>query len=57
MSGTFGWYGPGTLLFQTDADLAPGTQYTASVSTAAKEFGGNPLTHPVAWSYRTGSSG
>ena len=47
MSGSFGWYGPDVLLFKPikpTADLAPGTQYTASVSTAAKELGGNPLT-------------
>ena len=39
VSGSFGWYGPGGLVFKPGADLAPGTQYTASVSTAAKESG------------------
>ena len=57
VSGAFGWYGPATLLFQPDADLAPGTQYTASVTTAAKDLAGNPLANPVTWSYTTGPSG
>ena len=57
VSGSFGWYGPAALIFQPDADLAPGTQYTASVSTAAKDLGGNPLANPVTWSYTTGASG
>ena len=57
VSGSFGWYGPGTLLFQANADLAPGTQYTASVSTAAKDLAGNPLGTPFGWSYTTGASG
>ena len=57
VSGAFGWYGPGVLLFKPDADLAPGTQYTASVSTAAKDLQGNTLANPVTWSYTTGASG
>ena len=57
VSGSFGWYGPGVLLFKPNADLAPGTQYTASVSTAAKDLRGNPLANPVTWSYTTGESG
>ena len=57
VSGSFGWYGPGALIFKPDADLAPGTQYTASVSTAAKDLAGNPLANPVTWSYTTGASG
>ena len=57
VSGAFGWYGPATLLFKPDADLAPGTQYTATVTTAAKDLAGNPLANPVTWSYTTGPSG
>ena len=56
VSGSFGWYG-NALIFDPDADLAPGTQYTASVSTAAKDLAGNPLANPVTWSYTTGASG
>ena len=37
VSGSFGWYG-NALIFKPDADLAAGTQYTASVSTAAKDL-------------------
>ena len=57
VSGSFGWYGSGVLIFKPDADLAPGTQYTASVSTAAKDLQGNTLANPVTWSYTTGASG
>ena len=57
VSGSFGWYGPGVLIFKPDADLAPGTQYTATITTAAKDLQGNPLVNPVAWSYTTGVSG
>ena len=53
MSGSFGWYGPGALLFKPDADLAPGTQYTASVSTAAKDLAGNPLAAAKTWQFTT----
>ena len=56
VSGSFGWYG-NALIFVPDADLAAGTQYTASVSTAAKDLAGNPLANPVTWSYTTGASG
>ena len=56
VSGTFGWYG-NALIFLPDADLAAGTQYTASVSTAAKDLEGNTLANPVTWSYTTGASG
>ena len=56
VSGSFGWYG-GVLIFKPDADLAPGTQYTASISTAAKDLAGNPLANPVTWSYTTGALG
>ncbi len=57
VSGSFGWYGPGVLLFKPTADLAPGTQYTASVSTAAKDLAGNPLQAAKTWRFTTGTSG
>ena len=57
VSGSFGWYGPGALLFKPDADLAPGTQFTASVSTAAKDLAGNPLQAAKTWRFTTGTSG
>ena len=56
VSGSFVWYG-NALIFVPNAALAAGTQYTASVSTAAKDLGGNPLANPVTWSYTTGASG
>jgi hypothetical protein len=57
VSGSFGWYGPGVLLFKPTADLAPGTQYTASVSTAAKDLAGNSLAAAKTWRFTTGASG
>jgi Big-like domain-containing protein len=57
VSGGFGWYGPRVLIFKPTGDLAPGTQYTASISTAAKDVNGNTLANPVSWSYTTGASG
>ena len=56
VSGVFSWYG-NALIFKPDSDLQPGTQYTATVSTAAKDLAGNPLANPVTWSYTTGPSG
>ena len=56
VSGSFVWYG-NALIFVPDAALAAGTQYTASISTAAKDLAGNPLANPVTWSYTTGASG
>src|SRR4029079_5865491 len=53
VSGSFGWYGPGVLLFKPDADLAAGTQYTASVSTAAQDLAGNPLAVAKTWGFTT----
>jgi hypothetical protein len=56
VSGSFGWYG-NALIFKPDADLAAGTQYTATVSGAAKDLEGNTLANPVTWRYTTGASG
>ena len=52
VSGTFGWYG-NALIFLPDADLAAGTQYTASISTAAKDLAGNPLPVAKTWRFTT----
>ena len=53
VSGQFGWYGPGVLLFKPDAALAAGTQYTASVSAAAKELAGFALATAKTWQFTT----
>ncbi len=53
VSGGFGWYGPTALIFKPDADLAPGTQYTASVSSAAEDLAGNPLGAAKTWQFAT----
>ena len=52
VSGSFGWYG-NALIFKPNADLAPGTQYTASISTAAKDLAGNPLAAAKSWQFTT----
>jgi Bacterial Ig-like domain len=57
VSGSFGWYGPGVLIFKPNADLAAGTQYTAAVTGAAKDLQGNTLANPTTWRYTTGASG
>ncbi|WP_411373986.1 Ig-like domain-containing protein [Arthrobacter sp. MPF02] len=38
------------------ADLSPGTTYTASISTVAKDLGGNALTSPVSWNFTTAAT-
>ena len=40
-------------IFKPDADLAPGTQYTATISTAAKDLAGNPLAAAKSWQFTT----
>jgi hypothetical protein len=57
VSGIFGWYGPGVLIFKPDGDLEAATQYTATVSGTAKDQVGNTLASPVTWRYTTGASG
>jgi glucose/arabinose dehydrogenase len=52
VAGAFGWYG-NALIFKPNSDLDPGTQYTATISTAAKDQAGNALPAPVSWSYTT----
>jgi hypothetical protein len=52
VTGSFGWYG-NALLFKPNGDLAGGTQYTASVSTAAKNLGGHPLGAAKTWRFTT----
>jgi Galactose oxidase-like, Early set domain/Bacterial Ig-like domain len=56
VSGAFGWYG-NALIFKPNTDLDAGTQYTATVSGAAKDLGGNMLANPVTWRYTTGAAG
>jgi Domain of unknown function (DUF1929)/Bacterial Ig-like domain len=52
VSGSLSWYG-NALIFVPNADLAAGTQYTASVSTAAKDLAGNPLPVAKTWRFTT----
>ena len=55
VSGSFGWYGGGAyvLIFDPASDLAPATQYTATVSTAAKDSAGHPLPAAKSWKFTT----
>jgi hypothetical protein len=56
VSGSFGWYG-NAIIFKPDADLAPGTQYTVTISTAAKDLQGNSLAAAKTWRFTTTASG
>ena len=53
VKGSFGWYGGGGLIFDPTNDLAPATQYTATVTTAAKDAGGHPLPTAKTWKFTT----
>jgi len=53
VSGSFGWYAPGVLLFKPDPILSAGTQYTASVTTGAKDLAGVPLSSAKTWRFTT----
>jgi subtilisin family serine protease len=54
VSGSFSWSGQ-TLTFDPSSNLAAGTQYTATVSTAAKDLAGNALASQKQWSFTTAS--
>lgn len=55
VGGSFSWNGT-TMTFDPVANLAPDTQYTAAVTTAARDQNGNPLGAEVRWSFRTAAS-
>jgi hypothetical protein len=50
LAGTFSWSGA-TMTFDPTQPLVAGTQYVASVSTAARDVAGNQLTAPSSWSF------
>ena len=52
VTGSFGWYGT-AMLFKPNGDLAGGTEYTANVSTAAKDLAGHPLPAAKTWRFTT----
>jgi hypothetical protein len=52
VAGAFSWSG-NTMTFDPTADLAAGTTYTATVSTAAKDTAGNALAAAKSWSFTT----
>lgn len=52
VSGSFSWYG-NALIFKPNTNLGAGVQYTASVSTAAKDLAGHPLPAPTTWRFTT----
>ncbi|HXJ71640.1 MAG TPA: Ig-like domain-containing protein, partial [Candidatus Dormibacteraeota bacterium] len=45
-----------TATFSPVSALAPGTTYTATISTGAKDLAGNPLLNNFAWSFTTGAA-
>ncbi len=52
VSGQFIWFG-NLLLFKPCSDLAGGTQYTAAVSTSAKDVAGHALPAARSWRFTT----
>lgn len=52
INGSFGWYG-NALIFKSSSSLAGNTQYTASVSTGARDLVGNPLPAARTWRFTT----
>jgi hypothetical protein len=44
-----------TWVFTPAANLAPGLPYTATISSAARDLGGNALAAPVTWNFTTGA--
>ena len=55
VGGKFSWYGKlgYALVFNPTESLAPGTQYTAMVTAAAKDLAGNPLPAAKTWRFTT----
>src|SRR6185369_11334788 len=45
-----------TATFSPASALAPGTTYTATITTGAKDLAGNPLLDNFAWSFTTGAA-
>ena len=52
VSGSLSWNG-NILIFKPNSDLAGNTQYTATVSAAAKDQAGNPLPAAKTWRFTT----
>jgi hypothetical protein len=53
--GTVTYY-DNTVSFSPKTDLALGTTYTATITTAATDLAGNPLAAPYTWSFKTDST-
>lgn len=51
VTGRLDWYGPRALVFTPSNLLAAGAQYTATVSTAAKDLANNNLAAPKVWKF------
>jgi hypothetical protein len=55
ISGSFSWYG-NALIFTPSSTLAGQIQYTARVTSNAKDRNGNPILNPQTWRFTTGTS-
>jgi YVTN family beta-propeller protein len=53
VAGSVSFYGDHVPIFTPSSPLASGTQYTATISTAAMDTGGNHLTVARTWSFTT----
>jgi hypothetical protein len=55
--GSFSWFGESVPVFTPSSPLAPGTQYTATISGAARDLSGATVANPTTWRFTTGASG
>ncbi len=53
VSGSFSWFGPKALIFTPSGDLGTGVQYTATISTAARDANGNAPGASARWRFTT----
>jgi hypothetical protein len=56
VTGTVSYSGVTAVFTPQPAGLAPGTLYTATVNTGAKDLGGQPLASDYSWSFTTGAA-
>jgi len=49
-------YANNTIIFNPNANLAPSTEYNATITTGVKNLAGNAMTSAYAWSFTTGTT-
>ena len=56
VTGSFSWYGNAALIFKPSVALQGGVQYTARVTSDARDLNGNPILNPRTWRFTTGTN-